>query len=308
MVAERILCNTGVPVPAQFLIVWVQGLNKTVFTRNPINIPQIAALRHGKYPAWIIALGQYIKAVAEVHFLPLAIAHPAFPPYRRRAYPGAVVLKATVDIKRRLIVEIQVVKLTNRNVFGVSPGIAPIKSDIEAPVIAIDDVFAVIGIDPEGVVVGVNAPVIDPVIEGAPPVDGAADLGINGIKQVLIRRIYINFGVVKRAISLVFIGHFAPFEAAIGTFVQGIVLGLHQGVHDIGVAFGNGQSQASQVTFGQTVFAGTAFPALAPIVGDIEARTFAAAFKKPGPTLVFPHRRNDFIGIGWVRYEVGAAS
>ncbi len=150
---EGILGQGGVPVEAQLLA--GRGRRPDVLAPAGALIPagQIALLAHGIAHHGVLRVRQRVKAVAEVHFLPVVVADAAVLPHAAGAAPGAVVLHAAVDVVGRVRVHAQVVVLGQRQVGHEAPGLAPVPGDGHAAVVADDDVVAVGGIDPHGVVI-----------------------------------------------------------------------------------------------------------------------------------------------------------
>ena len=168
------------------------------------------------------------------------------------------------------------VELANRNVFSISPGFAPVKRNVQATVVAIYDVVRIVGANPKCVVIRVNGP-SSPSGEGFSTVFAFGNKGINRINPVFIFGIHIYFRVVKWAVSLTLVGHFLPFSAAIGTFIQGIFFGFHECVYDVRIAFCNCQTHAPQFAFRKPILFCSFFPGFTCIVTDVQPGTFATA-------------------------------
>ena len=63
----------------------------------------------------------HIKTIAKQNLLPLAIFDATIYPMIRRTYPAAIVLQTTINVVRLLIVHVNVIKLTHRNVLRIAP-------------------------------------------------------------------------------------------------------------------------------------------------------------------------------------------
>ena len=80
----------------------------------------------------------------------------------RRPAPGAVVLQAAVDaVAVRVIVDRYGVELAQGGGVGLLPVLPSVVADVDAAVVAVDEVIRAVGVDPQGVVIGVHVVAVD---------------------------------------------------------------------------------------------------------------------------------------------------
>ena len=73
-----------------------------------------------------------------------------------RSHPGAVVLQPAVNAVRFRIVHFDGIKLPHGGAVAFDPRISAIPADVDAPVVSVDEVIAVAGVDPNFVMIHVN--------------------------------------------------------------------------------------------------------------------------------------------------------
>ena len=279
-IVERILGKTSIPVEAQLHALGVNGHQIPGKSGEHVHIAEVAALRHGVAIPPIVRTDGHVEAIAKINLLPVCIADAACFPDRRRANPRAVVLHPATNPVRDAHVVVDVVKLRQRQVFREAPVAAAIVRNIEAAVVALDDVIGVVGTDPEGVVVGVYFPA-HPAFKGFSAVFAFRQNAPEAEDPVFVFRIHVDFVVVERtvahiAVFLVGNGHFHPFEAAVITFVQGVFFCLDEGVNDVGFRRRKCKADAPEGAFGQAVFIGAFGPGFSGVKADVEAGAGAA--------------------------------
>ena len=91
-------------------------------------------------------------------------------PNRRGALPGAIVLHATVHIVRNLIVDRNVVKLAHWEVVHKGPVLPSVSADVQSPIVSVDEILRVRGVDVQRMVIGVDPTVGKDDVERAPAI------------------------------------------------------------------------------------------------------------------------------------------
>src|SRR5215472_890385 len=104
------------------------------------------------------------EAVTEADVLPMAVRNATH--CTRRAYPGAVVLQAPVDVVGTVGVGADVVILGHGDLVEESPVIRAVERLVDTSVAATEKLFRVPGVDPQRVVVAMHASRVIPVEGG----------------------------------------------------------------------------------------------------------------------------------------------
>ncbi len=196
------------------------------------------------------------------------------------------------------------IKLTNRQILHITPGLSPVVCDGKTAVIAIHHEVGICGADPPGVMIGVDV-ASDKCGKRLPTVDALVDFFKQGIHDVFIFRITENMREIKRPVTDVFGSRQLPGFASVIRTVKSILFRFDDGIHPLRVAGRNGQSDTTQHSFGQTVFCRQLLKGLASVVGHIQSGSRATGFKKPGPTLRLPQGYKKFVGVARVHHHVG---
>ena len=265
-----------------------------------------AALVHGVHLA--VACGLDVKPVAKQDLLPVFVSDATGMPHRGRSDPGTVVLHPSVHVVGLRIVDCDVVKLTHGKVVHKGPVVPAVAADVESPIVAVDEVIGVGGVNVQGVMIRVHPTIWQDDVKRAATVRRLRHHAPQAVDVVLVGRIAVDLGVVERTVSDVAVGGLASEgRAAVVRAVEGVVLRLHQGVDHVGVRRAHGQTHTSQLPFRQAVFVRALDPILAPVVGDIEAAAFAARGERPGLATERPHRREELVGVGGVHDEFRAS-
>src|SRR5688572_3922827 len=115
---KRVLCYSRVPVPAQNKF-GIQGwrFNKPAFACLPVSFPYIPSLAHAINPAGIFCIGHYIKTVTPANIVPVIISYATIGPCITGAMPATVILHAAHYIIGHFIVDIDMIELSNRDLF-----------------------------------------------------------------------------------------------------------------------------------------------------------------------------------------------
>ncbi len=271
--------------------------NEPILAGFGIHVAKIAALRHGIDVARVIRAEAHIKAIAKKHLLPICVQNAAPLPLAAFTHPGAIVLHTAANLVGNAVVNVDVIKLPDRNVVAKHPLGTRITRDVQAAVRAKNDIIRIVWIDPERVVVGVGAGIHT--LKRSTAIFTHRNAGIQVKNSIFILRINENIVVVKWTVaneSIVRI-YFAPIRATVGALVQIIFLRFHQCVNDIWFGRRNCQTKTPQIAFRQAVFAGALRPVFAPIERDVQTRARATGGKLPGIAIVFPHGNDEFLRI-----------
>ncbi len=226
-----------------------------------------------------------------------------------RAAHGAVILHVAVNLVRHVVIDGHVVDLADRQCNAVDAGLHRVLR-----VVVGDDVHAAIVRDDDALAVGIHP---DIVRVAAAPVDAAERFAAIGRlpeaaigHQHLIRigRRHGEADVIagaadERALP---VDDRPVFAAVIGAPDGALVGGLDEGVDPFRILRRDGDVDLADRRFGQAV-ALHAMPCCAGIVGDRDARAFAAAEHAPAVHHDFPGSRDQRVGVGGVHAEAGAA-
>ncbi len=227
----------------------------------------------------------------------------------RGAEPVAVVLEADVDVIGVAHVEADVVDL-GPGLRGHSVGVdAAVPGDVDAAVVAADDVAGVLGVDPDRVMVGMGP--AEDLLEALARV--AADIAGAGIDvdDELVRRVDGQAAVVERPeVDLVVgrpVGGPPPGDALIFRAIEAapVAFGLDEGVDDGRVAACDAESDAAPRGGRQAI--GEGGPGVAAVGRLVEAAAGAAAPEVVGPAAVLPHPGVEDLGVRGVHGQVAGA-
>ena len=165
---------------------------------------------------------QHVKAVAKVQLGPVAVADSALEVVGR-ALPRPVVLHSAVHVVGQLVVDVDVVKLGEGQVFDKAPAFAAVTADVESAVVAFNEVARRLGRKPKCVVVGVDVAVAGNRLPGASAVFGLGHERPKGVNRVLAEGVHVDFAVVKRTVADVFgVADARPLDAAVGAAIKGV--------------------------------------------------------------------------------------
>ena len=148
------------------------------------------------------------------------------------------------------------VELTYGQLFVKEPCLALVSCDPDSSIISVDDEIGIGGMNPECMVVWMDAIVRDDHFEILTCIIAFGDHLIDQPEPVFILRIAGNFLKIERSCGnkLRVAVHERPGLSTIITFVQTIFCGFHQRIDTVGVAAGNGQSDPAEITSRQTFF------------------------------------------------------
>ena len=274
--------------------------------RRQVHAVECPALVHGIHLA--IARRLHVKPIAKQDLLPILVPNPAHVPHGRRTDPRAVVLHASVDVVGLLVVDGDVVELADREVVHEHPILPSVTADVQAPVVAVDQIVRIVGVDEQGVVVGVHAAVGQNHVPRRPAIRRLGDHAPEAEYVVLVGRACMDFGVVERTVAdvRVLALHAEGRPAVVGA-VQRIRVRLHQGVHHVGVGRAHGQPHSPKVALGEAILIRSLHPRASAVVGHVQAAPFATAFEEPRLPTEGPHRRKQLVRVGWVHHEFGTS-
>ena len=189
---------------------------------------------------------KHVKSVAKVEFGPVAVPDSALEVVGR-ALPRPVVLHSAVHVVRKLVVDTDVVELREREVLDKAPGFAAVAADVQAAVVALNEVAGGLWRQPKRVVVGVNVAVAGNRLPAAAAVFGLGDEGPQRVNGILAKGVHVELAVVKRAVADVFgVADAGPIHAAVAAAVEGVfVLILDQRIDDVGVARGHSEADSA---------------------------------------------------------------
>ena len=194
--------------------------------------------------------GHHIKSVAKKQLLPVAIAYAPIYPAIAGTAPAAVVLQSAVNVVGNIIVNVDMIKLTYRNILGKTPVDTPVIANVYTPIIAVDEHIRVFGVNVECVMIGVN---VAPVGKYGPvftTILATRNLAPKTIDSVFVFGINVNFVVVKGAIAHILLtAYFFPGISAVVACKEVQGFAFHNGIYPIGLIGGNAQAQTSQWSF-----------------------------------------------------------
>ena len=170
------------------------------------------------------------------------------------------------------------VELPERDGVHEIPGAPPVPGDVDAPIAPEHHVVRVSGIDPQRVMVHMDA--LDPVGgEGSPAVLGVVHLGIENPDALVVARVDADLAVVHG--PRVRVAHPLPGQTLVLGAEDAALLILDDGVDDPRVAAIDVQADPSGVALGQP--AGKLHPGVPAIAGAMDPAARPAAGKSVGP-------------------------
>ena len=211
------------------------GFDKIRTVRIPIPMIHVTPLIHRIALARFSRNRCHIKTIAKQNLLPLAILNTTLNPMVSRTIPTAIVLQSTIHIVRFLIVYIYMVKLPHRNVLCISPSFTPIVRNIQPPIVAVDDVFGIVGMHIKRMMIRMNVTPIGQNIPMLSAVFTSGNLTPNAVYTVLVARVYVQFSIIKRSVPRVGFGaHFEPISTAIIAAIHRRFCRFHKRIYSIG--------------------------------------------------------------------------
>ena len=163
-----------------------------------------AALVHGVHLA--VACRLNVKPVPKQDLLPVFIPNAAGMPHRRRSDPRTVVLHSAVHVVGLGIVDGDVVELTDGEVVHEGPIVPAVTADVQPPVVAVDEVVGVRGVNVQGMVIRMHPAVRQDDVKRTATVRRLRHHAPQAVDVVLVGRIAVDLGVVERPISHVAVG------------------------------------------------------------------------------------------------------
>src|SRR5713226_6804577 len=227
----------------------------------------------------------------------------------------AAFLLASVDPVGELVVGDDVIEKRGGLVVPGTPGLAAVHADGRALVHGEGDDVGVFGIDPDGVVVVAAGRALDgrEILAG---VSGAVSRSVGHVDHIFISWIDAHAAeVVAATPDSLFIIHLLPaFTSIIGAVNTAAFLGVQlfrvdPGIHAVGVAGGDGRTDATD-TFG---LAGQSLgelpPSVATVGGFVEsaAGPVVATAGRPRRTARGPHAGEDHLRVAGIEDQIHAA-
>ena len=159
VVVKGVAGNGTVPVKAQGRrSLGLRGLDVDLKSAYHANAAKGSLLGHGIDGRLVGRVGQYVKAVAKVKLGPVAVADRTLSMVCR-TLPRAVVLHSAINVVGQLVVNTNVVELSQGKVFGKAPALAAVVANVESAVVAFDEVVGRLARKPKRMVVGVDVAV-----------------------------------------------------------------------------------------------------------------------------------------------------
>ncbi len=198
--------NRRIPIPAKRRFVRAFGGNDVnSFAGFYVVANKFAALKFGVNGVVIFRVNRGTEAIATLGGKPIGVDDSAFAASARGAANAGIILRAAVDVIERSVgVGDDIVKLSERKIFRVAPCAAAVVTFVEAAVAADHDVLAIVGVNPDDVIIHVFALRVQPA-DGAAAVIGCLDDEIHHVDAFRIIRIGKNGAVVlgRRAEEIV---------------------------------------------------------------------------------------------------------
>ena len=143
-----------VPRKSQVRRVWRGRLDARGPEGRQIHAIEGPALVHGVHFA--VACRLNVKPIPKQDLLPVFVPNAAGMPHRRRSDPRTIVLHSAVHVVGLRIVDGDVVELTDGEVVHEGPVVPAVTADVQPPVVAVDEVVGVRGVNVQGVVIRVH--------------------------------------------------------------------------------------------------------------------------------------------------------
>ncbi len=224
-----------------------------------------------------------------------------------RTTPTAVVLESAAYTVRHLHVVAHGIELPQRHGVDEVVVAAPVPRLGDSTVVPHDEVFGIVGIDPHGVVINVHA-------HGGVPhslaaVVGEVDRCGRPVDAVRVLWIHPHLGVVER--PHIVARHLGPRPTAVLRAVQTAGPGrmalpgirLDQRVHDVGVAPGDGDADATEHGLRKTAALHLG-PGLPRIHRLPQRATGPAALQEVGTPYSLPARGEEHVGVFGVHGDI----
>ena len=222
----------------------------------------------------------------------------------RRPADRVVVLSPAVDVvKRRGIVQPDLVELRQRQIAEPLPGAAAVKTLIDAAIATGQQVVGVVGINPQHVIVDVLVLLANPT-HGLAAVVADLHPGVHRVEAIDHLGICKQFVVVLPTAGHI-VGALFPVLAGIGGPVQTAILasGVHHRVDRVRIGRGDRQANAPDVTLRQSI--ADLAPGMATIRGFAQARLGTAVDHGPDVPTSLIGRGKHHIGIARIQMHLG---
>ena len=239
------------PVPAMPLAILRIRLDALGLSAARVVAHHAAVLRLGVRDVVVERIGHVVEAVAACHAIPVGVGRTEGVAGATRAGPRLIVLQSAVHVvERRGVVDGDGVELRADDVFHVVPAAAAIVRNVYATVVAQHDVFAVFGIDPEGVCITVHATTAGEADPRFATVVRLLRARIQTIHVFGVGGIAAHLAVVpRRAVAAV---HQLPRAAGVIAAIEAVGgrLRVHRGIHRAGARAAHRETDAADLTSG----------------------------------------------------------
>src|SRR5262249_15937978 len=136
--------------------IWTNGIREAILNIHPLDK---TVLRVGVNQVDILTpSGNDILTIAANDSEPLKSGDSGAAQAVGGAAPSIVVLEAGAEVVRSLIVLSDRIELLNGQIVGITPGACTIGGDIHAAIVAINHAVRILGVNPERVMIYVDAP------------------------------------------------------------------------------------------------------------------------------------------------------
>ncbi len=288
--------KTGIPV-VPVLDVGFGRDDAAAGPESGVKIVQVSSLGHAVSGPGFFRVGLGVEPVAASDCSPQVIIERSFLQHIGRSHPGAVILESSVHVVRHLHVEAHMVKLAERKILHETPALAPVGADHHTSVIPDDHPFSV-GMDPHGMKIRMGLAKPGQASEGLARILADPHPGMEHVENILVRGIDPDAVIVKRTVAHVgFIVDDLPVETPVSRTQENALLGFHKSIDNLRFVHRKSDSHAPELSFGKPVFIRESLPGLSAVHRDVEAASGPTGFKKPGPSTVLPHGRDDLIRI-----------
>ena len=271
-----------------------------------------ANVEHADRP--LIAAAEYIFRIVGIECQKRAFAaggrgpaccrYPAAAEFTARDRDRRTILLAGVDPVRKLVIDVDPVKLRRRHIALGAPAFAAVECHGRTAVIRDDEIIRVVRVDPQVVKIAVRA---REVLPRPAAVIRTQSRRAEDVDRVLALRVDKKFDVIPGPLrQTIVVRDLPPAFAGIGRNEQAALIlvriALDQRPDLFRVRTADGDRHLAHF-FGQAFF--QLFPGLAAIDRLVKAAARAAADHFPRQTAVFPHRGVQYPRVGHIHRQLG---
>ncbi len=298
-----------VPVPALRRVARLGlRLDVDVLAGGAVVADEVALLPLAVGDVGVAGLGGGLVAVGTERDVPVVVADAVDGVGARRAALCRVVLGAAVDVVEGLgVVDGHLVELGDREVGDEAPGGREVEALVEPAVGADEQVVGVVGVEGEGVVVGVLVLLGEPTERGATVV-GDLDAPVHEVDAVEgVGARHELLVVVRAGGARHRLGHLRPARAAVGRApdAASAPIELDRGVEDVGLLGRDREPDLAEGAFGQALRQPP--PAEAAVGRGVDAGLRPAVDQGGHRSVVLPGGGIETVGVPRVHDQVGHA-